>query len=608
VANGTYVKLLKRKGFMPFLSTQFLGAINDNFFEWIIRFMILDGLAVGCTNAAAGLGVVGIVFVLPGLLVSGLAGHWADAHNKRRVLVVTKSAEVFIMLLAALAVNSRSYYWMLGALFLLSVQFNIFSPAKYGILPEMVDEKDLSRANGLLESSTFIAIILGSILSGWLFDQAHGRLWILNAGMVGLAALGFYTALGIAKVPDPAHPRPFNMRASWKEITDGFRDISADRRLYLSVIGIGFFWFLGAILQLGVALLAKRDMGLDDTHIGFLQMYLAVGIGVGSILAGRLSGDKVELGLVPLGALGMLVFTLLLALSPGHPRLFSCMLLVLACFAGLFAVPLNAILQHRADAGERGRLMAVNNFASAVAVLLAAGAFIGLSEFMPPRDILLVVCLLILVGMACLLARLPEFLLRFTLWTLTHTVYGLKIQGHEQVPFRGPALLVCGRSALSDAPVVQASLQRFIRFVVPRPLVEARVPRWILRLSKAIPISPAPIDVSEAVGKARQALDEGHVVCIFAGDGITRMGELAAFEPCLEGILRGMDVPVVPVHLDGLGDGIFGFREGRIHGRRPERIPYRVSVTFGKVLPSHSPADRVRRALRELSGDLAQTL
>ncbi|HTA17120.1 MAG TPA: MFS transporter, partial [bacterium] len=521
---------------------------------------------------------------------------------KRSVLVLTKSAEVFIMLLAALAVHSGSYDWMLGALFLLSVQFNIFSPAKYGILPEMVDEKDLSRANGLLESSTFIAIILGSILSGWLFDQAHGRLWILNAGMVGLAALGFFTALGIGKVPDPAHPRPFRWSASWREITDGFRDISVDRRLYLSVIGIGFFWFLGAILQLSVALLAKRDMGLDDTHIGFLQMYLAVGIGVGSILAGRLSGDKVELGLVPLGALGMLVFTLLLALSPGHPWLFSCMLLVLACFAGLFAVPLNAILQHRADAGQRGRLMAVNNFASAVAVLLAAGAFIGLSQIMPAREILLVVCLLILGGMACLLALLPEFLLRFSLWTLTHSVYGLKIQGHEQVPFRGPALLVCGHSALSDAPVLQASLQRFIRFVVPRPLYEAPVSRWILRLSNAIPVSSGPGEVLEAVGKARQALNEGHVVCIFAGNGSTQTDELAAFGPCLEGILEGMDVPVVPVHVDGLGDGIFGFRDGRVHGRWPGRIPCRVSVTFGQVLPSRSPADHVRQAMRDPAG------
>ncbi|HTB21889.1 MAG TPA: MFS transporter [bacterium] len=572
MASGGYVHLLKKKGFLPFLFTQFLGAINDNFFEWIIRFMILDGIAVGCTNAAAGLGVVGIVFVLPGLLVSGIAGHWADAHNKRRVLVMTKSAEVFIMLLAAWAVNSRSYFWMLAALFLLSTQFNIFSPSKYGILPEMVEEKDLSRANGLLESSTFIAIILGSILSGWLFDLAQGRMWMLNAGMVGLAALGFVAALGIGKVPDPARVKPWRLSACWTEITDGFVDISKDRRLYLCVAGVGFFWFLGALLQLSVALLGKRDMGLNDTHIGFLQMYLAVGIGAGSILAGRLSGDKVELGLVPLGALGMLVFIFVLALSPGLPWLFSLSLLILAVFAGLFAVPLNALLQQRAEAHLRGRLMAVNNFASAVAVLLAAGAFIGLSELMPPRDILLMVCLMIVAGMACLLALMPEFLLRFGLWMLTHSVYGVKIRGQEKVPFRGSALLICGQGARRAAPLVQASLQRSIRFVLRRPAEGALALRWILRFSTAIHQPPRAAD-PETLDEVGRALRNGHVVCVFSGDD----ADPESFEDSLRAIALGLEVPVVEVQVEGLGGGL---------GNWPERIPCMVSVEFGQGAPS----------------------
>jgi len=545
MASGSYLHLLKKKGFLPFLFTQFLGAINDNFFEWIIRFMILDGLAVGCTNAAAGLGVVGIIFVLPGLLVSGVAGHWADAHNKRRVLVLTKSAEVFIMLLAAWAVNSRSYDWMLAALFLLSTQFNIFSPSKYGILPEMVEEKDLSRANGLLESSTFIAIILGSVLSGWLFDLAQGRLWVLNAGMVGLAALGFFTALGIGKVPDPSGPKPWRLSACWTEIIDGFRDISKDRRLYLSVAGVGFFWFLGALLQLSVALLGKRDMGLNDTHIGFLQMYLAVGIGVGSILAGRLSGDKVELGLVPLGALGMLVFIFILALSPGNPPLFSLSLLILAIFAGLFAVPLNALLQQRAEAHLRGRLMAVNNFSSAVAVLLAAGSFIGLSELMPPRDILLVVCLMIVAGMACLMALMPEFLLRFGLWILTYGAHGIRIRGHENVPFRGAVLLVSGQSARKAAPLVQASLQRSIRFILQRPVEGALALGWILRFSEAIRQPPRSSD-PETLAEVGRALRNGHVVCLFSGDD----ADPESFENSLRAVAQGLDAPIVRVRVD----------------------------------------------------------
>jgi acyl-[acyl-carrier-protein]-phospholipid O-acyltransferase/long-chain-fatty-acid--[acyl-carrier-protein] ligase len=382
-----------------------------------------------------------------------------------------------------------------------------------------------------------------------------------------------------------------------------------DKPLWLTVIGISYFWFLGALLQLDVILLGKEVMALDGARIGLLQAALAIGIAVGSIAAGRLSGDKVELGLVPIGSIGIGVSALLLAAAAPSFAAVCAALVLLGFFGGLFIVPLNAFLQQRAATEERGRLIATNNFLNMVGVLLASGTLWLLRDILriEADGIVLAVGLFTFAATAFVLAILPEFLIRFSLWLLTHSVYRIRIVGQEHVPFRGPALLVCNHLSFIDGLLVNACIQRFVRFIVYRPYYEMRGLNWLMRKMQAIPMSERkPKEIVRSLQRAREELRNGHVVCIFAEGAISRTGNLLPFRRGFEKIIAGLDVPVIPVHLDQVWGSIFSFKDGRFIWKWPERIPYPVTVSFGKPLPATVSAWQVRQAILEYGSDAAQ--
>jgi acyl-[acyl-carrier-protein]-phospholipid O-acyltransferase / long-chain-fatty-acid--[acyl-carrier-protein] ligase len=352
------------------LITQFLGAFNDNFFKIVLSMFAVH--AVGSTQSGGMLSLIGAIFILPFLLFSGYAGHTADVYSKRTVLVATKGLEVVTMGVGFFALLSGHFPFMLTVLFLLALQATFFSPAKYGILPELVHPKDLSRANGLLEMSSFLAIILGTSLGSILFAVWKDRLTWIGLVTILLAVAG---ALASLRVP---HVNPSKARESLGlnplgEISLGMKRLYGDTLLWRIVIGISYFWFLGALMQMDIILFGKEVMGIDDLRIGLLNAFLAIGIGTGSVTAGYLSGEKVKLGLTPLGSLGMGMFSLLLAWSTSSYALAALALTLLGFSGGLFIVPLNASLQQKSGQEERGRLLATNNFLNTIGILLASG-------------------------------------------------------------------------------------------------------------------------------------------------------------------------------------------------------------------------------------------
>ena len=261
-----------------------------------------------------------------------------------------------------------------AVLFLIALQATFFSPAKYGILPEMLPDRDLSRANGVLEMSTFVAIVLGTAVGGYLFERRREHhLWLIGVLVVGVAVAGHGVSFRIPHVPAAAPGQRID-RNPWGEIWTGLVTLRRDRVLWLTVIGISYFWFLGSLLQLVVILFGTEVMALSETWVGMLTTFAAIGIGIGSLAAGRLSGDKVELGLAPIGAIGMGVFAIALARSGHSFALAAINLTLVGFFGGLFAVPLNALLQQRSGSQEKGRLMATNNFLNMVAIMFASGA------------------------------------------------------------------------------------------------------------------------------------------------------------------------------------------------------------------------------------------
>ncbi|HXV81911.1 MAG TPA: acyl-[ACP]--phospholipid O-acyltransferase [Candidatus Binatia bacterium] len=601
MAAGKYIDILKDRGFFCFFWTQFLGAFNDNFYKIIVTLVALD-IPAAAGGGAQYIPLIGGLFILPFLLFSGYAGYLADVHSKRNILVAVKVFEIFAMALGLLAFFVDRMEPMLAVVFLMGLQSSFFSPAKYGILPEMLSEKDLSRGNGLLEMSTFMAIILGTSFGGVIYEAWKNHLGWIGAVLIAIAAVGTLTSLGITRVPPSGSSKNFVINPL-SEIRDGTKRLYWDRPLWFTVMGISYFWFLGAFIQMALPLFGKEILDLSETRIGLLWTFAAAGIGLGGLGAGRLSGDKIELGLVPLGAIGMGIFSVALFFSPPSFAWSGVSLVLMGFAAGFFAVPLNALLQHRSGREDKGRLIATNNVFNTFGVLLASALLWALSTafHLPADQVILILGCMTFVLTLYALYLLPDFFVRFVLWIFTHTLYRIRIVGQEHIPLRGPALLVSNHVSFVDAFMIGASLPRFVRFMLHREYYDLRWLNWLFRLMKSIPISANHRrDIVHALQSARKELEEGQVVCIFAEGGISRIGHLLPFKRGFEKIVQGTDCPIIPVHLDQLWGSIFSFKEGRFFWKWPKLLPYPVTVSFGAPLPSTATVHEVRQAVLEL--------
>jgi len=603
MAGGTYRDTLRRPGLQAFLWTQFLGAFNDNVCKIIVTFLTFEHF-----GAKTGAAVVGAVFILPFLLFSGYAGHLADVVSKRTVLIWCKGLEVVAMsaMIPALFASARGVWWpMLAVLALMAVHSTFFSPAKYGLVPEALPPEDLSRANGLLEMTTFVAIVLGSVLGGEVFELWHGDPWWTSTVLIGIAVAGLITSVGIPVTP----PAKSGQRFSWNPLSEiglGFSRIARDRNLFMTVVGISFFWFLGALIQLTVLPFGQEELHVGEAASTRLFTALALGIGAGSLAAGRLSGDKVELGLVPIGGFGMGLFSLLLVFVVPSYWMAALALALVGFAGGWFAVPLNALLQHVPDGTEKGRVMATNNVANTIGILLASAVLYGLGERagMSGSHIIGLAGIVTLVATIYILTILPDFFVRFVLWMLTHTVYRIKVVGRPNIPLKGPALIIANHVSMVDGALVGACVQRFVRFLVWGPHFRLPLIHGLMTRLHAIPVTAGnKREVMTAIERARAELIAGHVVCIFVEGAVSRTGNLLPFKRGFERMVAGLDVPIIPVYLDRVWGSVFSFKRGRFFWKLPERLPYPVTVAFGAPLPSSTTAVEARQVLMELGSE-----
>src|SRR6478672_5491519 len=369
MAHGGFSSVLKNRGFQAFLWTQFLGAFNDSVYQTIVA------LHVGAANPAY-VPLVPAVFTLPSLLFSGYSGHLADAVSKRSVMIAVKLLEVAIMVFGLASLHASWVEGMLAVVFLMGLHAAIFSPAKYGIVPEMLGDRDLSRGNALLEMSTFVAIVLGIASGGVLFAVWKADPWRIGVATVAIAAIGFAASLRITRVQASGATQPFRWNP-FAEIAGSTRHLLHDKPLWLAVLGVSYFWFAGVLLKTDLQYFGSEILHVDDTGVSLLWAFLAIGIGAGNMLAGRLSGDKVELGLVPMGAALMGFFALALVAARHSFLLSTISVVFLAMASGLFVVPLYAYMQQRSDAKEKGRVVAANNFYQTIGMLIAS-AVMGL--------------------------------------------------------------------------------------------------------------------------------------------------------------------------------------------------------------------------------------
>ena len=591
------------RGFWALIVTQFQGAFSDNALKWLTIFLITQ-LNLPDTERDRLVTIVGSLFAVPFILFSMTGGFLADRFSKRRVVLGVKVFEIFVMLLALVSLATHHLYLTIFCVFLMGVHSAIFGPAKYGLLPELLPEKKLSWGNGILEFGTFIAIIGGTVAGG-LFCKTFSAqpAWSGLIFMV-LAVVGLATGRGITKVPaaDPQRKFRANFVADlWTQV----KIIRRDRPLWLALIGNTYFFFIAALIQFIIVIYAKDVMGINDpVHTSYLQAATAIGIGFGCLVAGFLSAGKIETGLIPLGAVGLTICAALLGRTGLSFITVAASLSALGFFGGFYIVPISALLQYRPAREQKGGVLASANLISFIGIALASAVFGLLTTVLKlsPPQIFLVVAAATLAATLYMFTLMPDALLRFVLWCITHSIYRIRVVGRDHIPEKGGALFVCNHVSYADALLLIASTDRPVRFLMFKDIYEKPWIKPFAKMLGTIPVSSEqrPRELLQALQTASDAIRNGEVVCIFAEGQITRIGQLLPFRRGVEHIMKNLEAPIIPVALDGALGGPLSYRRGKFKHLVTAHCPHPVTVSFGQPMPPTTTPFAVREAVQAL--------
>ncbi len=615
--------LLRQRRFAPFFWTQFSGAANDNLFKFAFTVMVTYQLSVSwLPPALAGL-VIGALFILPFLLFSATSGQLTDKFDKTRMIRFVKNLEIAIMLVAAGGFVVASVPVLLLCTFLMGVHSTLFGPVKFAYLPQVLSERELTGGNGMVEMGTFVAILLGNVAGGLLVALpgiGHNSVAVV---CVLLALVGRVVAQGIPSAPatDPA------LRINWNPLTETWRNLRLAHGnvvVFRSLLGISWMWFFGAVFLSQFPSFAKEVLHGNEQVASLLLVVFSMGIGTGSLLCEVLSRRHVEIGLVPLGAIGMSVFAIDLYFASrslpaaevmglaaflaqaAHWRVMADLLL-LSLFAGLYSVPMYALIQLRSPPTHRARTIAANNILNAlfmIASALIVGALLSAGFTVPQVFLFTGIANAVVAGYIFLLV--PEYLLRFVAWVASHFIYRFKVRDEQHLPTSGAAVLACNHVSFIDALLLMAASPRPIYFMMDHRIFSVPVLGWLFRLAKAIPIAPHKEDpqvYAAAFERAVQVLRSGNLLAIFPEGGLTRDGQLQPFKGGIVKILKraqaeGIEVPVIPMALTHLWGSYFSRIEQGGAMVRPFRRGWfnRVGLNVGAPLPAQGLTPRALQA------------
>ncbi len=611
--------LLAQRRFAPFFWVQFLGAGNDNVFKFAFTVMVTYQLQLQwLPPSLAGL-VIGALFILPFVLFSATSGQLADKYPKERLIRAVKTLEIAIMLLAGWGFLQQNVPLLLACVFLMGLHSTLFGPVKFAYLPQHLNERELTGGNGMVEMGTFVAILLGNLAGGLLIALPQVGPASVAVACLALAVLG--RVLAQAVPPSPATDP--QLVINWNPFTETWRNLKLAHGnvvVFRSLLGISWMWFFGAVFLSQFPSFARDVLHGNEQVASLLLVVFSVGIGIGALLCEMLSKRHVEIGLVPLGAIGMTVFSVDLYFAsrglpqaplmgamaflsqPTHWRVLSDLAL-LSLFAGIYSVPMYALIQMRSQPTHRARIIAANNILNALFMIVSSvgvGALLAAGVSIP--QVFLVVGVLNAVVAFYIFMLVPEYLLRFIAWVLTRVVYRFKVTGDEHIPTQGAAILVCNHVSFVDAVLLMAASPRPIRFIMDSRIFATPLLGAMFKLAKAIPIAPQredPAVYAAAFAQARQVLAEGDLLCIFPEGGITRDGSLGEFKGGVMKVLQTHPVPVVPMALHNLWGSFFSRVEKGAAMVKPFRRGLFSPVAL-TVAPALAPAQVSPERLRQL--------
>ena len=616
--------LLRERRFLPFFCTQFLGAFNDNVYKNALVIMLAFH-AASITTISPGtlVNLCGGLFILPFFLFSATAGQLADKFDKSRIIRYVKLFEICIMLIGSIGFLQNNLTLLIGALFLMGLHSTLFGPVKYSILPQHLQPEEIVGGNGMIEMGTFLAILIGTILGGLLVAQAQFAT-LVSVTVVAVACAGYLTSRAIPAAP----PAAADLKINWNPVTETWANLQftkQNRTVFLSVLGISWFWFYGATLLAQFPNYCKDVLGGDEHVATVMLTMFSIGVGTGSLLCERLSGHKVEIGLVPFGSIGLTVFALdlyfaspavtgplvgaaeFLARAGSLRILFD--LVMIGVFGGFYIVPLYALIQTRSERSHQSRIIAGNNILNAlfmVASALMAVALLNTGFSIP--QIFLVTAVLNAAVAVYIYTLVPEFLMRFLIWLLIHSVYRLEKSGLEKIPEEGAAVLVCNHVSFVDALIIAAACRRPTRIVMHHKNFRIPVLNFIFRTGRMIPIATRKEDpalLEQAMDDIAAGLAAGDLICIFPEGYITDNGDLYPFRSGISQIVARTPVPVVPMALRGLWGSFFSRMGGRAMSDWSKLAPFkRIALVVGDVLaPADVTPEGLQKIVHGLRGD-----
>lgn len=599
--------LLTQRRFGPFFWTQFLGAFNDNLFKTALLVVLTyDALAWTTVPAALLNNLIPGLFILPYVVFSATAGQIADKVEKGRLARFVKLLELVIMAIAAAGWLTHTLWLLVAAVVGMGVHSTLFGPVKYAYLPQHLKPEELVGGNGVIEMGTFVGILLGEVMGAILAGHGAIGVHLVAFGTLAVAVLGLVTSWRIPQSPAPAP----TLKISANFVAESVRNIGFSRKnrtVFLSMLGNSWFWFYGALVLSQFPLYAKDYLHGDHSVFVLLLTVFSLGIGAGSLLCEKLSGRKVEIGLVPFGAIGLSLFGIDLYFASlgytntvpvdalgvlaqhGTIRILADILL-LGVFGGFFIVPLFALIQTRCDPAHVSRTIAGMNILNALFMVASAGVAVFLIKrgFSIP-EMFLTTALLNAVVAIYIFSLVPEFLMRFLAWLLIHTIHRVSTVDVERIPEEGAAVLVCNHVSYVDAIVIMAASPRPIRFVMDHRIFKTPLLGFIFRTGKAIPIAPAHDDpwlMEKAFVDVAQALHEGELVCIFPEGKLTRTGEMNEFRGGIAKIVARSKVPVIPMALRGLWGSVFSRDASNVFERSFARgLRSRLALAVGQPVP-----------------------
>ncbi|MEZ8143923.1 MFS transporter [Enterovibrio sp. FF113] len=614
--------LLTQRRFLPYFVTQAFGAFNDNVYKNVLLILVAFAApgALGVStnlfiNLAAGL------FILPFFLFSAFAGELADKYEKSQFIRIVKLVEIAIMSLAAVAFIFESYMLLLFLLFLMGTQSAFFGPVKYALLPQTLKSNELVSGNALVETGTFLAILLGTIVAGVIANQSDAK-YLAAFSVILFAALGYLSARYIPKA-SAGNPSLKIRFAPVRQMKTTMSIAHKDKVVLQSILGISWFWFLGASYLTQFPNYAKLYLGGNEASVSFLLTLFSIGIALGSLLCDKLSGHRIEPGIVPIGALGLTVFGAHLMLSTpdvaphtdtflgfiSEPSLWWVFidLLFIGVFGGIFIVPLYAMMQSRAEETERSQVIAANNIYNSLFMVVSAIlaiVLLGVIELSIPAFFFTLAMMNLAVALY-VGKQVPVFALRFIIWVLSHSVYRVQHKNLQHIPEQGGALLVSNHVSYVDALLLAGACPRPIRFVMDEDYYHLPVLHYFFRTTRVIPIKLTSGSIRCALNQVKQQLEAGELVCIFPEGQLTSDGDMQPFKRGIDLILKQTPVPVIPIALKGLWGSYFSREGGRALLKFPRLCRSNVEVVAGSpVSPSEASSERLFNDVKALRGDI----